>query len=211
MGLGGLDWIEQLPAELAGQRRLLRGLLALCAANTSIRWLVIGCSLARGAGDRRSDLDLGMGISDEEFDAAVPGVRRAVDSLGDLVESYHHQLPSVTTAHERIFAQLADRCQVDLVVFPASAPVGSVPHIVVLYDPDGLLVISDESGPVRPGKAPGPAAARERPAQSGTPAVPRHCPRGSPGGQLVRCRSARPAARGGSWRRPGTARWPWPA
>lgn len=51
----GLDWIGGLPPELAGQRALLRGLLALCDADHRIRWLVIGCSLARGAGDRLSD------------------------------------------------------------------------------------------------------------------------------------------------------------
>jgi hypothetical protein len=143
MGLYGLDWIEQLPDELERQQRILLGLLALCEADDRIRWLVIGCSLARDAADRLSDLDVAMGVKDEEFDAAMPGVRGAVDSLGDLVESYHHQLPSLTTTHERIFAQFADRCQVDLVVFPASTPGGSVPHVVVLYDPDNMLVISD--------------------------------------------------------------------
>jgi hypothetical protein len=44
----GLDWIDDLPPELAAQRALLRGLLALCEADDRIRWLVIGCSLARG-------------------------------------------------------------------------------------------------------------------------------------------------------------------
>lgn len=111
---------------------------------------MIGCSLARGAGDRLSDLDMAMGIRDEDFDAARPGLRRAVDGLGDLVESYHHQLPSVTQAHERIFAQFADRSQVDLVLFPASVPGGSVPNVVVLYDPDERLVIPGEPRPVTP-------------------------------------------------------------
>lgn len=54
----------------------------------------------RGAGDRLSDLDLAMGIRDEDFDAARPDLRRAVDGLGEFVDSYHHQLPSVTQAHE---------------------------------------------------------------------------------------------------------------
>src|SRR5712691_4883263 len=150
MSLYGLDWIDRLPAELAGQQALLRCLLALCEADDSIRWLVIGCSLARGAGDRLSDLDLAVGVRDDEFDAIVPVVRRAVDSLGDLVESYHHQLPSVRTTHERIFAQFANRCQVDLMVFPASEPIGSVPNVVVLYDPDGHVVISSDRQPVTP-------------------------------------------------------------
>ena len=135
-----MDWIDDLPPELAAQQALLRGLLALCDADDRIRWLVIGCSLARGAGDRLSDLDMAMGIRDEDFDAARPDLRRAVDGLGELIESYHHQLPSVTQAHERIFAQFADRSQVDLVLFPASVPGGSVPNVVVLYDPDEQLV-----------------------------------------------------------------------
>jgi hypothetical protein len=146
----GPDWIDDLPPELAGQRGLLRGLMALCEDDDRIRWLVIGCSLSRGAGDRLSDLDLAMGIRDEDFDAARPDLRRAVDGLGELVDSYHHQLPSVAQAHERIFAQFADRSQIDLVLFPASVPGGSVPNVVVLYDPDDQLVIASETRPVTP-------------------------------------------------------------
>ena len=146
----GPDWIDDLPPELAGQRGLLRGLMALCEDDDRIRWLVIGCSLSRGAGDRLSDLDLAMGIRDEYFDAARPDLRRAVDGLGELVDSYHHQLPSVAQAHERIFAQFADRSQIDLVLFPASVPGGSVPNVVVLYDPDDQLVIASETRPVTP-------------------------------------------------------------
>src|SRR6201985_490150 len=101
----GLDWVDDLPPALAGQQALLRALLALCDADDRIRWLVIGCSLARGAGDRLSDLDMAMGSRDEYFGAARLALRRAVDGLGELIESYHHQLPSVTQAHERIFAQ----------------------------------------------------------------------------------------------------------
>ena len=83
MNTRGLDWIDDLPPELAGQRALLRGLLALCDADDRISWLVIGCSLARGAGDRLSDLDMAMGIRDEDFEAARPDLRRAVDGLGE--------------------------------------------------------------------------------------------------------------------------------
>ena len=152
MQTSGLDWIDNLPPELAGQQALLRGLLALSDADNRIRWLVIGCSLARGAGDRLSDLDMAMGIRDEDFEAARPDIRRAVDGLGELVESYYHQLPGLTQAHERIFAQFADRSQVDLVLFPASAPGGSVPNVVALYDPDDRLVIAGERKPVTSGQ-----------------------------------------------------------
>jgi hypothetical protein len=152
MGLHGRDWIGQLPAELAGQRALLGGLLKLCEADDDIRWLVIGCSLARGEGDRLSDLDVAMGVRDEEFPATAEKVRRAVGGLGDLIDSYYHQLPGVPETHERIFAQYADRCQVDLVVFPASAPGGAIPRAVVLYDPGALLAAPGERPPVTPGQ-----------------------------------------------------------
>jgi hypothetical protein len=151
----GRKWITALPEELAGQRRLLAGLLDLCEADQRIRWLALGCSLSRGAGDRLSDVDAAMGVSDADFDAAVPVVRTAVDGLGQLVDSYHHLLPGSRTPGERIFAQFADRCQVDLVVLPASAGRGLVPRIVVLYDPDGLVEVSEGTQP------PGPQQLRE--------------------------------------------------
>ena len=62
-----MTWVEQLPNEMAGQRRLLRGLLSFCEAEESIRWLVIGCSVARGAGDHLSDLDVAIGARDDDF------------------------------------------------------------------------------------------------------------------------------------------------
>lgn len=142
MTAAGHDWVDGLPAELAGQRMILRRLLAACESDQAIRWLVIACSVGRGAGDRLSDLDLGIGVSDDDFDAALSNVGRAVDDLGDLVDSYHHQLPGLTIRHARIFAQYADRCQVDLVVFPASQHVGPVRDQVVLYDPDGQVTSS---------------------------------------------------------------------
>ena len=111
---------------------------------------MIACSLGRGAADRLSDLDMGMGLADEQFDAAILDVRRAVDGLGELVESYHHQLPGLTMTHERIFAQYADRCQVDLVVIPASQSIGPVRDEVALYDPDQRMTGAFKQGAVTP-------------------------------------------------------------
>src|SRR5262249_18338255 len=53
------------------------------------------------------------------------------------VESYHHQLPGVPPPHERVFAQYADGCQLDLVILPAVLPSGPLPRTVMLYDHDG--------------------------------------------------------------------------
>jgi hypothetical protein len=136
MTTAGHDLIDALPDEMSGQRALLRRLLSACEANERIRWLVVACSVGRGAGDRLSDLDMGMGVADEAFDTALAEVRAIVDGLGDLVDSYHHQIPGRALRHERIFAQYADRCQVDLVVIEASKTIGAVRDEVVLYDPD---------------------------------------------------------------------------
>jgi hypothetical protein len=149
----GRAWIDSLPAELAGQREISRRLLALCEADDRIRWLVIGCSLGRGAADRLSDLDMAAGVMDAEFDAALADIRMAAAGLGDLVDSYHHQLAYVSGTHERIFAQYADRCQLDLVVLPASVAVGRGQRgMVVLYDPDGMVAVGGEPAQVTPGQ-----------------------------------------------------------
>jgi predicted nucleotidyltransferase len=147
----GQEWIDRLPAELDRQRALLRGLLRGCDSDQEIRWLAIGCSLGRGAADRMSDLDLAMGVATEDFDAAAARVARLVAQLGDLVESYEHQIAGLTTTHVRIFAQYADRSQVDLVVFGAAEPIGSVRDLVVLYDPDAIVVTgAGEQRPATP-------------------------------------------------------------
>jgi hypothetical protein len=130
----GRDWIEALPDELSGQRALLRRLLAACEANDSIRWLVVACSVGRGAADRFSDLDMGMGVSDDNFDTALADVKRIIDDLGELVDSYSHQLAERSLRHERIFAQYANRCQIDLVVIPASQSIGAVRDETILYN-----------------------------------------------------------------------------
>jgi hypothetical protein len=150
MAVAGREWIDQLPAELQGQRAILGKLLSTCGQDERCRWLVVACSVGRGAGDQLSDLDMGMGVSDEDFDAALAAVRDAVDGLGDLVESYHHKIEGVTARHERIFAQYADRCQVDLVVVPVSEAWGAVRDEVVLYDPDGHRTVRFEQRPVTP-------------------------------------------------------------
>jgi hypothetical protein len=119
--------------------------------------------VARGAGDALSDLDLAMGVeagdgddgdsadgdgdsvegagSAAAFDAIAQRVQDGVDRLGDLVESYHHQIPGVGDRHRRIFAQYADRCQLDLVVLDAEVDGGRVPGSAVLYDPEGRLSV----------------------------------------------------------------------
>jgi hypothetical protein len=76
-------------------------------------------------------------VTEAVYAAARDRIREAADGLGELVESYHHQLPGVPPPHERIFAQYADGCQLDLVVLPAVLPGGPLPRTVTLYHHDG--------------------------------------------------------------------------
>jgi hypothetical protein len=155
----GRAWIDGLPDELAGQRAIMHRLLAVSEADPDVCWLAIGCSVARGAGDRMSDLDMGIGVREEAFAAARDRIRTAADGLGDLVESYHHQLPGVPPPHERVFAQYADGCQLDLVILPAVLPGGPLPRTVMLYDRNGK---SAEAVAGVAAKAPGPEAGQLR-------------------------------------------------
>jgi hypothetical protein len=88
MSVIDVTWIEDLPDAMAGQRMLLRGLLSFCEAGESIRWLAIGCSVSRGASDYLSDLDVAIGVRDDDFAAAIPEIHLAVDGPGELVDSY---------------------------------------------------------------------------------------------------------------------------
>ena len=155
----GRAWIDRLPGELAGQQAIMRRLLTFSEADPDVCWLAIGCSVARGAGDRMSDLDMGIGVREEVYAAARDRIRLAADGLGDLVESYHHQLPGVPPPHERVFAQYADGCQLDLVILPAVLPGGPLPRTVMLYDRDGQSAAAVAAPTEAPG--PGPVQLRE--------------------------------------------------
>ncbi len=130
-------WLGSLPDNLRPQRDLIEGLLGWCSAEHEVAWLVIGCSFARGNADALSDLDLGMGIRDGRLEAVLPSVVTAVVRLGEIVECYEHQIRDLCSPHRRVFAQYADRTQIDLVVLPASPR--TFTNCVVLYDPDAVV------------------------------------------------------------------------
>jgi hypothetical protein len=131
-------WLADLPAGLARQQRLMEAVVSWCQTDPEVRWLVVGCSMARGNADGLSDLDMAMGVIDGQVDAAVGRIVDAVGGFGELVECVQHRIPTVAIAHRRIFAQFADRTQIDLVVADASN--NGNPNTVVLYDPSGVVV-----------------------------------------------------------------------
>jgi predicted nucleotidyltransferase len=63
-------WIDDLPAELSRQRRVLQRLLTFCESTDDARSLAVSCSLARGAGDELSDVDAGLGVRDDAVETS---------------------------------------------------------------------------------------------------------------------------------------------
>jgi predicted nucleotidyltransferase len=141
--LDGADWLSALPEELAGQKRLLSALVRWCRQDPDACWLVVGCSLVRGNADSMSDLDMAVGVTDGQVEQVARRLSGAAGEFGDLVECFDHRLAALALPHRRVFAQYADRTQIDLVVGDASN--SNVPGVMVLYDPHG--VITGRSGP----------------------------------------------------------------
>jgi hypothetical protein len=133
----GLPWLEDLPADLSGQKDLLNDVASWCAADADALWLVVGCSMARGNADSLSDIDLAIGVADGQVDKATGRFVGALGDFGDLVECFEHGLDSVAAPHRRVFAQFANRVQLDAVLVDASN--ANLPGSVVLYDPGGLV------------------------------------------------------------------------
>ena len=130
-------WVAALPPDLQAQKALLTALTGWCEADPAARYLVVGCSLARGNADWMSDLDMAMGVDEAEVEAVVGRVMAVLAGFGPLVQVFAHRLPTFHAPHRRVFAQYADRSQVDLVVAPSTS--ANLPGTVVLYDPDGLV------------------------------------------------------------------------
>lgn len=137
----GQSWLAALPGELAAQRRVLAGLLDRCAQWPWATSLLVGCSLGRGAGDARSDIDAALGVDTPAGDAGEAALRAgeatvvaALPELGTVVDVLRHW----TGPARRIFAQFADGTQLDLAVvaeenIQARRRGGGAPDFVVLY------------------------------------------------------------------------------
>ena len=134
------EWLAQLPPELSAQRALLQGLLEWCRRQSLAQWFLVGCSLTRGNADWMSDLDVAIGVPEDKLAEAVALLKEEMRNLGDLVDCFDHRIPALASPHRRLFAQYADRSQVDLVVVPATA--ATFPDGVALYDHDGQVDIS---------------------------------------------------------------------
>lgn len=132
------DWLDTLTLER--HATLLRRLVARVEGEPAFRFVELCCSVARGAGDKSSDLDLGIGIADEAWPEALSLVRPVLAGLGDVVDALEHNIPEWgDVPHRRFFVQYRDGVQVDLVASPASRRSGMPAGSVALYDADGHL------------------------------------------------------------------------
>jgi hypothetical protein len=132
----GRAWLAGLPDSLAAQRRAIEALLGWCARTPQVMSLSVGCSLGRGAADALSDIDAALGVADA---AAVPVVealltealtRPGAVGLVDLLRQRSRRDDEVRL----IFAQFADRTQLDLAIVPQSGiRLGERPDFVLLY------------------------------------------------------------------------------
>ena len=120
---GGRAWLAALPDELAAQRRLMAGLLDYCEPAPSVTSLLVGCSLGRGAADALSDIDAALGVDADPGDAGAATVQvveaevvAVLAGLGPLVDVLRHRYGPADRFIRRIFAQFADRSQLDLTV-----------------------------------------------------------------------------------------------
>jgi hypothetical protein len=150
----GRGWLAALPAELAAQQRVMAGLVDRCEAWPFATSFLVGCSLGRGAADALSDIDAALGVDAEpgevgagRVDAAEATVVAALPELGPLVDVLRQ--PSGTGAR-RIFAQFADRTQLDLAVVPQATidrrrRDGGAPDFIPLYETSARPV-SDAGG-----------------------------------------------------------------
>lgn len=144
----GRAWLAALPAELTAQRDLITGLLTYCEASPLASALLIGCSLGRGAADALSDIDAALGVPTDPGEAGASRVRAAeaevvaaLPGLGPVVDVLRHQYGPADRFIRRIFAQFADRTQIDLTVM-ADAEIrrggrSANPDFVWLYDSAG--------------------------------------------------------------------------
>ncbi|HEY0936904.1 MAG TPA: hypothetical protein VGD91_24610, partial [Trebonia sp.] len=124
--LSGRAWLAVLPAELAGQRRVMAGLTERCEAWPLAASLLVGCSLGRGAADALSDIDAALGADAprgaagaERVAALEAAVAAALPDLGPLVDVLRHRTGPPDHHARGIFAQFADGTQLDLAVVPA--------------------------------------------------------------------------------------------
>lgn len=132
-----------MPPSVSGQRRLLESLICTAEAEPAFRWLELGGSLARGAGDELSDIDAGLGVADESWTEGLAAAEAAVRAASPVSDAFRQRFPGKDGQPAWHLCTLYDSgLQLSLVVMPASQRAGLPPQSVALYDLDGQLARS---------------------------------------------------------------------
>lgn len=136
----GSRFVADLAPELDGQRTVLLRLLNAILAWPEARWLVLSCSIARGAADAHSDIDLGLGLDEDAMPGALDGLLPFLRQGGEVLDALEHRLPRYEPRpHRHLFVQYANGIQVDLTAAGASYLSGYPVGEIVLYDSAGAL------------------------------------------------------------------------
>lgn len=139
-------WARNLVDVPDRQRRAIEQLTLWCKEQRGVSSLSVGCSLGRGAGDELSDVDAAIGVMTvpgREGEVDLHRVERALvaalPDLGDLVDVMRDGATTSEFAIRHVFAQYADRMQLDLAVV-AEADVrdgDAAPDFVTVYSAVG--------------------------------------------------------------------------
>jgi hypothetical protein len=133
-------WLAAMPANVSGQRRLLESLITAAEAEPAFRWLELGGSLARAAGDELSDIDAGLGIADGQWTEGLAAAEAATYAAGAVADAFRQRYPGQDGQQcWHLFTLYESGLQLSLVVMPASWRAGLPPQSVALYDRDGQL------------------------------------------------------------------------
>jgi hypothetical protein len=143
----GLRWIAAIPGDTGQQRRILAQLVEAARNQPRMRWIEMTGSLARGAGDALSDIDAGLGIADDDWDAAddaaaaVAATEAMLRGFEPVADSFRQRFPGQDGAGRcwHLVTLYESGVQLSLVIMPASWRRGLPPLSVALYDADGIL------------------------------------------------------------------------
>ena len=103
-------------------------------------WLELGGSLAKGRGDRYSDVDAALGVAgDVTLPVACRKVLEAAGTFAPVADSLQQNFGVVPTPAEHVIVQYADGRQLSLVVLAAADRPGAPPGARVLLDRSGRL------------------------------------------------------------------------
>jgi hypothetical protein len=137
-------WLDELPEDLGPQVAVLRGLVAAARADPRFRALQVQGSIGRGAPDRYSDLDVGAVVSEAGWPVIFDDLPALFAGLGEIVDEHYEFLPSLAAPEVlRAWAQFTNGAQLDMLVLPPHRVLGSGPDGRTLFDPDGILPVTD--------------------------------------------------------------------